>query len=67
LMAAPTTSVPSSTAGDAVRFESSREVENDKIKYRREVKQKLRVTDSNYENELAQRFRDSRTRELRGK
>ena len=67
LMAAPSTSVPSSVTGDAVRYESSAEVENDKIKYRKEVNQKLRVADKNYENELAQRFRDARTRELRGK
>lgn len=67
LMAAPSTSVPSSTTGEAVRFESSTEVENDKIKYRKEVKQKLRVPDSNYENELARRFRDAKGRELRGK
>lgn len=67
LMAAPSTSVPSSTTGQAVRYESSTEVENDKIKYRKEVKQNIRVADKNYENELAQRFRDSRARELRGK
>lgn len=67
LMAAPSTNVPSSSTGEAVRFESSREVENDKIKYRKEVKQKIRVEDKNYEDELARRFRDSRGRELRGK
>lgn len=67
LMAAPSTNVPSSTTGQAVRYESSTEVENDKIKYRKEVNQRLRVADKNYENELAQRFRDARTRELRGK
>lgn len=63
LMAAPTSSVPSST--EAVRFESSTEVENDKIKYRKEVKSGARVKDVNYENELAARFRDARMRELR--
>lgn len=67
LMAAPSTSVPSSTDGTTVKYESSKEVENDKIKYRREVNQKIRVPDKNYEAELAQRFRDSRTRELRVK
>lgn len=65
LMAAPSTNVPSSTTGEGVRFESSKEVENDKVKYRREVNSGLRVPDKNYENELAQRFRDSRARELR--
>lgn len=65
LMAAPSTSVPSSSAGDAIKFESSKEVENDKVKYRTEVKQKMRVKDRNYENELASRFRDARSRELR--
>jgi hypothetical protein len=67
LMAAPSTSVPSSTTNEGARFESSAEVENDKIKYRKEVKQKLRVPDSNYENELARRFRDAKGRELRGR
>lgn len=67
LMAAPSTNVPSSSTGEGVRFESSREVENDKIKYRKEVASGLRVSDKNYENELAQRFRDSRSRELRSK
>ena len=67
LMAAPSTNVPSSASGDTARFESSKEVENDKIKYRKEVGQKLRVRDKNYEDELAARFRDSRSRELRAK
>ena len=65
LMAAPSTSVPSTGAGSGIKFESSLEVENDKIKYRTEVKQKVRVSDKNYENELASRFRDARTRETR--
>lgn len=65
LMAAPRTNVPSSNQPDTVRFESSRAVENDKIKYRKEVNQKLRVPDKNYENELAQRYKDARSRELR--
>jgi len=67
LMAAPSTSVPSSTAASTARFESSKEVENDKIKYRKEVSQKLRVPDKNYENELASRYRDSIAREIRAK
>lgn len=67
LMAAPSTNVPNSSASDGVRFESSKEVENDKIKYRKEVNQGIRVSDKNYESELAQRFRDARTRELRNK
>ncbi len=66
LKAAPSTSVPSSSTGDAARFESSKEVENDKVKYRKEINQNLRVPDKNYENELAQRFKDARSRELRG-
>lgn len=67
LMAAPSTSVPSSSSGDAIKFESSTAVENDKIKYRKEVKQNIRASDKNYENELAARFRDARTREARGR
>lgn len=63
LMAAPSSSVPSSA--QAVHFESSREVENDKIKYRKEVKSGARVKDANYENQLAARFRDAIARELR--
>jgi len=66
LKAAPSTNVPSSS-DSGVRFESSKEVENDKIKYRKEVNQKMRVPDKNYENELAQRFRDARSRELHSK
>lgn len=65
LMAAPNTSVPNSNQS-SVRFESSKEVENDKIKYRKEIKEGIRVADKNYENELASRFRDARARELRG-
>lgn len=65
LMAAPRTNVPSSNNQNAVRFESSKEVENDKIKYRREIKEGKRVPDKNYENELQARFRDARERELR--
>lgn len=65
LMAAPRTNVPSSSNQNAVRFESSREVENEKIKYRREIKEGKRVPDKNYENELQARFRDARQRELR--
>lgn len=67
LMAAPSTSVPSGADNNAPRFESSNEVENDKIKYRKEIREGIRVADKNYENELAQRFRDARGRELRGK
>src|SRR5690606_4397876 len=55
LMAAPSTNVPNSSS--TTQFESSKEVENDKIKYRKEVNQGLRVPDKNYENELARRFK----------
>lgn len=65
LMAAPTTNVPSSNDAQTARFESSQEVENDKVKYRKDIKQGLRSPDKNYEAELAQRFRDARTREMR--
>lgn len=67
LMAAPSSNVPSAMDSGGARFETSRSVENDKIKYRKEVKEKLRVPDKNYENELAQRFRDALTREERAK
>lgn len=65
LMAAPSTNVPNSSS--TTQFESSKEVENDKIKYRKEVNQGLRVPDKNYENELARRFKDARSRELRAR
>jgi hypothetical protein len=66
LMAAPTTNVPSQTV-NPIKFESSKEVENDKIKYKKELKAGTRVQDKNYENELAARFRDAVARELRSK
>jgi hypothetical protein len=66
LMAAPSTSVPNS-ATNAVQFESSQAVENDKIKYKKELRAGSRVQDKNYENELAARFRDAIARELRNK
>lgn len=65
LMMGERTNVPSSTGNNAVKFESSQEVENDKVKYKTELKQGLRAKDKNYENDLAARFRDARTRELR--
>lgn len=65
LMAAPSTNVPNSA--EAVKFESSKEVENDKIKYRKEIKSKDRVADKNYENQLASRFRDALAREHRNR
>lgn len=67
LMAAPSSNVPSHQDGGGPRFESSKAVENDKIKYRKEIKEKIRVPDKNYENELAQRYRDALTREQRAK
>ena len=66
LMLAPSTNVPSAGV-NPVKFESSKEVENDKIKYRKELKAKSRVEDKNYENELAGRYRDAVARELRNK
>jgi hypothetical protein len=60
------TSVPSSLSGTA-KAESVQEVENEKIKYRKEVTQGLRVEDKNYSNELQQRFKDAYTREQYGK
>lgn len=66
LMAAPNTNVPSGTQ-NAVAFESSQEVLNDKIKYKTEVKTGARVQDKNYENELSARYRDAKSREYRQK
>lgn len=66
LMAAPSTNVPSAGV-NPVRFESSKEVENDKIKYKKELKQGTRVQDKNHEDTLAARFRDAIARELRNK
>lgn len=65
-MAAPQSKVPS-TMDNVQRFESSSEVQNDKVKYRQEVREGLRVKDKNYENELSQRFRQARSRELGGR
>jgi hypothetical protein len=67
LMLPSPSSVPSSTAGNAVKFESSKEVTQEKIKYRQEVSQGLRVADKNFENELQQRFRDAAQREQNAK
>ncbi len=61
------TSVPSSTAGNAAKFETLTEVENEKIKYRKEVSSGLRVEDSNYANELQQRWKDAYTRDSHAK
>jgi len=61
------TNVPSSSTGAAVHFESMKEVENDKIKYRKEVNSKQRTSDKNYEDQLQQRWRDAYTRENRGR
>ena len=66
LMAAPSTNVPNN-ATTATHFESSKEVENDKIKYKREIKTGSRVQDKNHENDLAARYRDAVARELRNK
>ena len=66
LMAAPSTNVPS-TGVSPVKFESSKEVENDKIKYRKELKTGTRVQDKNLEDTLAARYRDAVAREIRNK
>ena len=65
LMAGNSTSVPSHNADNSIKFETSKQVENDKITYRKEVNQGLRVKDKNHEDNLATRFRDARQRELR--
>lgn len=65
LKAAPSSNVPSSSADNTVKFETSKEVTNEKIKYKSEIREGKRVKDPNYENELAARFRDARSRELR--
>lgn len=66
LMAAPSTNVPNSGQAGAT-FESSDSVTNEKIKYKQEVKQGLRVKDKNHENELSGRLRDAVAREIRQK
>lgn len=66
LMLAPNTSVPSAQT-TPVKFESAKEVTNEKIKYKMELKEGKRVKDKNFENELASRFRDAAARELRNK
>lgn len=66
LMAAPSTNVPNQ--GNAgVTFESSEAVTNEKVKYKQEVKQGIRVKDKNFENELSARHRDAVAREIRQK
>lgn len=55
--------VPSSTMGTSAKFETSKDVTNEKVKYRTEVSKGMRVEDKNFENELQQRFRDAFTRE----
>ena len=60
------TNVPSST-GNAAHFESMQEVENEKVKYRKEVAEGLRVKDTNFENQLQQRWKDAYTRESMNK
>lgn len=66
LMAAPNSSVPNGTSNSS-NFESSSQVENDKIKYRKELKSGARVQDKNYENQLAARYRDAVAREIRSR
>lgn len=66
LMAAPSTNVPNSGQAGAT-FESTDAVTNEKIKYKKEVKEGIRVKDKNFENELSGRLRDAAARELRNK
>lgn len=66
LMLAPSTNVPNNPM-HAVKYESSNEVTNEKIKYKKELKAGSRVQDKNFENELASRFRDAAAREQRNK
>jgi hypothetical protein len=66
LQLAPSTNIPGNQQ-NTVRYESSKEVENDKIKYRKELKAGSRVQDKNYEDSLASRYRDAVARELRNK
>lgn len=66
LMAAPSTNVPNTGQAGAT-FESADSVTNEKVKYRQEVKQGIRVKDKNFENELSSRHRDAVAREIRSK
>lgn len=66
LMAAPSTNVPN-TGNVGTTFESSESVTNEKVKYKQEVKQGIRVKDKNFENELSSRHRDAVAREIRSK
>lgn len=66
LMAAPSTNVPN-TGNTGAGFESTDAVTNEKIKYKKEVKEGIRVKDKNFENELSSRLRDAAARELRQK
>lgn len=55
---APTTNVPSSTSS-AAGHETVAQVENEKVKYRKEVAGGHRVADKNFEDELQARWRDA--------
>lgn len=66
LMAAPSTNVPN-TGNTGANFESADAVTNEKVKYKQEVKQGIRVKDKNFENELSSRHRDAVAREIRSK
>lgn len=66
LMAAPSTNVPN-TGNTGGGFESPDAVTNEKIKYKKEVKEGIRVKDKNFENELSSRHRDAVAREIRAK
>lgn len=56
------TNVPSSTNSNAIKFETTQEVDNEKVKYRKEVAQGTRVPDKNFENHLQQRWKDAYSR-----
>ena len=67
LMIGPSTNVPSHADNPGPRFESAQQVENEKIKYRKEVKEGFRVKDKNFEDQLAARYRDAVAREERSR
>lgn len=60
------TNVPSSNT-NVGRSETLQEVENEKIKYRREVSEGIRVEDKNFANELQQRWKDAYQRDQHSK
>jgi len=66
VMLPQSTNVPSSNV-NVGRSESLTEVENEKIKYRKEVSEGIRVEDKNFANELQQRWKDAYQRDQHAK